>query len=313
MANQKWSTEDIPDLRGKVIIVTGANCGIGFEIAKAFARKGAQTVLACRNLEKAETAQAQIQAELPNACTEIMQLDLANLESIRQFAAMFKTNYDHLDILVNNAGLSMLHYNTTVDGYEMNVGVNHLGHFALTGLLLDALEKSAGARVVSVSSIGHRSGQMDFDNLIFKDGKDFSLVAAYARSKLANLLFAYELQRRAAAAGIGVISVAAHPGLSRTNLGRSMREEWKWRLMLQLYEWLHLTQNAAMGALPILRAAVGNDVNGGEYYGPGGFNEFRGYPVIVQSSAAAQSQEDASRLWVISEDLTGVSYNLGHV
>lgn len=310
MVKQKWTTENIPDLTGKVIIVTGANSGIGFEAAKEFARKGAQTTLACRDLGKAHGVQSQIQAEFPAAKTEIMQLDLASLDSINQFAAAFKANYDHLDILVNNAGLSMLNYNTTADGFEMNVGVNHLGHFALTGLLLDALEKSAAARVVSVSSVGHRSGLMDFDNLIFKDGRDFSLVASYARSKLANLLFAYELQRRAEAAGSGVISVAAHPGLSRTNLGRSMIEKWQWRMMLQMYEWLHLTQSAAMGALPILRVAVDAEVKGGEYYGPDGFKEFRGYPVLVQSSEASHSREDALRLWELSEELTRVSYSL---
>ena len=309
MAKQKWTTENIPDLTGKVIIVTGANCGIGFETAKAFAGKGAHTILACRDIAKAETAQAQIQAELPTAKTAIMQLDLASLDSIHHFAVTFKANHDHLDILVNNAGVAALHYNTTADGFEMCVGVNHLGHFALTGLLLDALEKSADARVVSVSSIGHRQGQMDFDNLTFQNGKGFSLTVAYGTSKLANLLFAYELQRRAGTAGIGVLAVAAHPGLSRTNLGRSMKEKWQWRLMLQIYELLGLTQSAAMGALPLLRAAVDEDSQGGEYYGPGGFQEFRGYPLQVQSSEASHNEMEARRLWEISEELTGISYN----
>lgn len=182
MAKQQWTAEYIPDLAGKVTIVTGANCGLGFETAKALAGKGAQVVLACRDLENAETAQSQIQAELPHAKTEVMQLDLASLASVRQFAATFKATHDHLDILVNNAGVAALHYDTTAEGFETCMGVNHLGHFALTGLLLDALENSAGARVVSISSIGHRQGEMDFDNLTFQDGKGFSLTAAYGRS-----------------------------------------------------------------------------------------------------------------------------------
>ncbi|HRW06154.1 MAG TPA: oxidoreductase, partial [Caldilineaceae bacterium] len=251
MAKQQWTTENIPDLTGNVAIVTGANSGLGFETAKAFAGKGAQVVLACRDIEKAETAQSRIRAELPTAKTAIMQLDLASLESVRQFADRFKATHDHLDILVNNAGVAALHYNTTAEGFELCVGVNHLGHFALTGLLIDALEKSTAARVVSVSSIGHRQGEMDFDNLTFQDGKDFSLAAAYGRSKLANLLFAYELQRRLVTAESGVTSVAAHPGLAQTDLGRSMIEKWQWRLMLQLYGLLGLSQSAAMGALPI--------------------------------------------------------------
>lgn len=310
MEKQKWTAENLPDLMGKVIIVTGANSGLGFETAKELIRKGAQTVLACRHIDRAQAALSQIQFEIPDASAEIMQLDLASLDAVRQFTHTFKEKYEHLDILINNAGLSTLNYSTTDDGYEMNLGVNHFGHFALTGLLLDSLAKRGDARVVSVSSIGHRMGQMDFDNLLYEDGKEFSTVSAYGRSKLATLLFTYELQRRFEAAGIGILSVAAHPGAARTNLDRSIRENWRFRLMAWSYERLGLMQSPAMGALPVMRAAVGTDVKGGEYYGPGGIMEFRGYPVKVQSSKASYNEEDARRLWELSEELTGVIFRL---
>ena len=193
---EMWTTEDMPDLTGKVIIVTGANSGIGFEAAKAFARKGAQTILACRSMDKAEAALAEIQAEIPNAPAEIMHLDLANQASIHKFAEAFKAKFNRLDVLVNNAGIMMVPYGTTEDGFEKQFGTNHLGHFALTGLLIDLLLNTKGSRVVNISSGGHRMGQMDFDNLMYADGEGYSGARAYGRSKLANLLFTYELQRR---------------------------------------------------------------------------------------------------------------------
>ena len=212
--SKKWTVNDIPDLTGKVIIVTGGNSGIGFEAAKEFARKGAQTILACRSMDKAQTALHEIQAEIPNAPVAIMQLDLASLTSVHQFADEFKGKYDRLDVLVNNAGIMMVPYGTTEDGFERQMGTNHLGHFALTGLLMDLLLKTLHSRVVNVSSNGHTSGVMDFDNLLFAGGQDYSPMTAYGRSKLANLLFTSELQRRYEAAGSSAIAVAAHPGAS---------------------------------------------------------------------------------------------------
>jgi NAD(P)-dependent dehydrogenase (short-subunit alcohol dehydrogenase family) len=294
-------------LTGKVIIVTGANSGIGYEAAKVFVRKGAQTILACRSKDKARAALAEIQAEIPNAPAEIMQLDLASLASVHQFVDAFKANHDRLDVLVNNAGLGGIPYSTTVDGFETQFGTNHLGHFALTGLLTDWLLKTPGSRIVNISSNAHRWGSMDFDNLMFEDGYGYSIMRAYGRSKLANLLFTYELQRRFDAIGTDAIAVAAHPGGSNTNLGRYMEDRWYSKVLMPVM--MPLMQSAAMGALPTIRAAVDPNAKGGEYYGPDGFMEQRGYPVVVQSSAASHNEANARRLWQISEQLTGIHYD----
>jgi NAD(P)-dependent dehydrogenase (short-subunit alcohol dehydrogenase family) len=305
--SENWTTEKIPDLTGKVIIVTGANSGLGFEAAKEFARKGAQTILACRSMDKAQAALDQIKQEIPEASAEIMQLDLASLASVREFAETFKSRYDRLDILVNNAGIMWVPYQKTEDGFESQFGTNHLGHFALTGLLMDLLLKTPDARVVNVSSVGHRSGTMDFDNLMFEGGKGYGRHRAYGRSKLANLLFTYELQRKFGAVDADAIATAAHPGGSNTNLARYVEDLWYFKALRPVLE--RMMQGADMGALPTLRAAVDPAASGGEYYGPGGFMEQGGYPVIVQSSAASHSEIDARRLWEVSEELTGIHYN----
>lgn len=301
-----WTTADIPDLTGKIIIVTGANSGIGFEAAKEFARKGAQTILACRSMDKAEAALAEIQTEIPNASVDMMQLDLASQASIHKFAEAFKAKYDKLDVLVNNAGIMMVPYGTTEDGFEKQFGTNHLGHFALTGLLFDLLLNTKGSRVVNISSSGHRMGQMDFDNLMYEGGEGYSGGRAYGRSKLANLLFTYELQRRFAAMGADAIAVAAHPGGSNTNLANHLTDTWYMQLLGSAFE--KMMQSAAMGALPTIRAAVDPHVRGGEYYGPAGFMEQRGYPVLVESNTASHNTDDAQKLWDISEKLTGVEF-----
>lgn len=300
----KWTAENIPDLSGKVIIVTGANCGIGFEAAKEFARNGAETILACRNIEKATKALDRLKSEIPDAKAEIIQLDLASLKSIHKFAEKFKKDYSRLDVLVNNAGIMAVPYRKTEDGFESQVGVNHLGHFALTSLLYDLLASTAGARVVNVSSTGHTMGKMDFDNFMYEDGEGYSRFEAYGRSKLANLLFTYELDRRFQNASIDAIAVAAHPGSSNTSLGRM----W-WFKILKIFLFL-IMQSAAMGALPTLRAAVDPDVKGAEYYGPGGRGERKGYPVRVESNEASHNEEDAKKLWEVSENLTGVKFFL---
>lgn len=302
-----WTAADMPDLTGKVIIVTGANSGIGFEAAKEFARKGAQTILACRSMDKAQAALNQILAEIPDAPAEIMPLDLASLASVRQFAADFGAKYDRLDVLVNNAGIMMVPYGTTEDGFERQLGTNHLGHFALTGLLFDLLINTPGARVVNVSSNGHRFGEMDFDNLMFADGEGYSPMGAYGRSKLANLLFTYELQRRFDQLGSNALALAAHPGISQTNLAAHMIDRWYFKPLMPLMSLM--LQSAAMGALPTLRAAVDPNVTGGEYFGPDGPKERRGYPVLVESNGAAHNEADARRLWEVSEALTGVRYD----
>jgi NAD(P)-dependent dehydrogenase (short-subunit alcohol dehydrogenase family) len=302
-----WTAADIPDLTGKVMIVTGANSGIGYETAREFARKGAQTILACRSMDRAQAALDQIQAEIPDAPAEIMQLDLASLASVRQFADEFKAKYERLDVLVNNAGIMWAPYGLTEDGFEKHFGTNHLGHFALTGLLLDLLLKTPGARVVTVSSTGHRTGTMDFDNLMFEDGQGYGRQWAYGRSKLANLLFTYELQRRFEATGADALATAAHPGGTDTNLTRYVEDRWYVKAAQPLVE--RFTQDAAMGALPTIRAAVDPQAEGGDYYGPGGFMEQRGYPVLVESSGASHDVADAKKLWQVSEELTGVHYD----
>ena len=304
--NNHWTIENVPDLNGKVIIVTGANCGIGFETAKEFARKCAHTILACRNLEKGAAALAEIKNEIPTASAEVFHLDLSSLDSVHQFAADFKAKYNRLDVLVNNAGVMYVPYGKTKDGFERHFGTNHLGHFALTGLLIELLLKTPDARVVTVSSVGHRSGEMDFEDLMFEGGRGYRGQRVYGRSKLANLLFTYEMQRRFEAIEANVIATAAHPGGSNTNLARHVENRWYFRLMRPLYE--AVAQSAAMGALPTLRAAVDPEVKGGDYYGPDGFMESTGYPVLVKSNEASHNLEDARNLWEVSEKLTNVRY-----
>jgi NAD(P)-dependent dehydrogenase (short-subunit alcohol dehydrogenase family) len=303
-----WTTNDIPDLTGKVIIVTGANSGIGYEAALEFARKGGRTILACRSMDKAQTALSQIQAQVPNAQAEIMQLDLASQASIHAFAEAFNANYDRLDLLINNAGIMMVPYGTTEDDFERQFGTNHLGHFALTGLLMDRILATPGARVVNISSTGHRMGSMDFDNLMYAQGEGYSPSRAYGRSKLANLLFTYELQRRFEALGADAMATAAHPGGSNTNLANHMQDRLLFKILMPISA--RMMQSAAMGALPTLRAAVDPQAQGGDYFGPGGFMEQRGYPVKVESNKDSHSAEDARRLWSVSEQLTGITYTM---
>ena len=297
--HQKWTADDIPDLTEKVMIVTGANSGIGLETAREFARHGAHTIMACRSLNKAQTALNQIQAEIPNAPVEVMELDLADLNSVQQFVESFKAKYDRLDVLVNNAGIMMPPYSKTMQGFETQFGVNHLGHFALTGLLLNLLLETPHSRVVTVSSGVHRFGQIDFDDLQW-ERKAYNSQRAYGQSKLANLLFTYELQRRLSAAGQDTIAVAAHPGWTATNLQQHST----------LYSFFNplFAQSPAMGALPTIRAAVDPRVQGSQYFGPGGFMEIRGYPVPVESNDASHNLTVARQLWEVSTQLTGVSF-----
>ncbi len=304
MAEQKWTVNDIPDQTGKVIVVTGANSGLGYEGSLALARQGAHVALACRNMEKGETAVNQIRQQVPDASLKLMALDLADLASIRQFAQDFRASHDRLDVLINNAGIMAIPYRQTADGFEMQFGVNHLGHFALTGQLIDLITQTDNSRVVTVSSNLHKQGKIDFENL--NSERDYSKWGAYNNSKLANLLFAYELQRRLAASGSKTISAAAHPGYASTNL-QSGDSSWLQKLMLGLGNVI-LAQSAAMGALPTLYAATMPDVQGGDYYGPGGMGEMRGHPVKAQSSEASHDEATAVKLWQVSEELTGVAY-----
>jgi NAD(P)-dependent dehydrogenase (short-subunit alcohol dehydrogenase family) len=301
-----WTTEFVPALTGKTIVVTGGNSGLGYESVKVFAEKGAQVVLACRSLEKGEKAKAEILQQFPKGTIDVAELDLADLESVHRFAKNFQKNYSRLDVLLNNAGIMTTPYFTTQDGFEGQMGTNHLGHFALTGLLFPVLKKTSKSRVVNVSSVAHKQGKMDFNNLLFDNGKGYSPMKAYGRSKLANLLFTYELQRFFEAHKTDSISVAAHPGVSRTDLFRYLDEKWYFRLVRPLFN--AVFQEGRMGALPEIRAAVDPDVKGGEYCGPGGFMELKGFPVKVNSNGQSHNKEDARRLWEVSEKLTGVKF-----
>jgi len=303
-----WTANDIPDLSGKTIVVTGGNSGIGYEAALEFARKRAEVILACRDLGKARTAAAQITSSAPGAKVDVMELDLSNLASVRGFSDAFRLQHQALHVLCNNAGVMAIPYRQTADGFEMQFGTNHLGHFALTGLLLDRLLASEGARVVNVASGAHRMGKIRFDDLQWKNG--YRKWMAYGQSKLANLLFTLELQRKVDAAGKKLLAVACHPGYAATNLqavGPKMSGSSVMEYLSEAGNRL-LAQSAAMGALPTEYAAVATDVHGGDYIGPDGMAELWGHPAQVGRSAAAQDGAAASQLWEVSEQLTNVHY-----
>ena len=300
----RWTTGDIPDLGGRRAVVTGANSGLGLVVARELARKGAAVVMACRNQRKGEDALAEVRAAAPGADVALAELDLGDLASVRAFAQAH--GGEPVDLLVNNAGLMAPPRGETADGFEQQLGVNHLGHFALTGLLLEALLRGAQPRVVTVSSAAHRIGRMDFDDL--QGERRYSRWGAYGQSKLANLLFCFELDRRAEAAGVALTSVAAHPGYAATNLQFAAPPLHE-RLAMRVAN-LVIAQSADMGALPLLYAATVEGLPGGTYVGPDGAGEQRGHPKIVGTTGRARSEQDARRLWEVSEQLTGVTFPL---
>ena len=293
-----WTEQDIPNQSGRVAVVTGANTGLGFETARMLAERGAAVVMAVRDVEKGKQAAGRI-----NGDVTVQALDLTSLDSIRSAAADLRSAHPRIDLLINNAGVMYTSQQTTADGFELQFGTNHLGHFALTGLLLDRLLPVPGSRVVTVSSNGHRiRAAIHFDDLQWE--RSYGRAAAYGQSKLANLLFTYELQRRLASLGT-TIAVAAHPGISNTELARSTPA-----LLRVPVSWLAplIAQRPEMGALPTLRAATDLSVAGGQYYGPGNRGEIRGYPTLVSSSADSHDQATQQRLWTVSEELTGVTF-----
>jgi NAD(P)-dependent dehydrogenase (short-subunit alcohol dehydrogenase family) len=292
-----WTAADIPDQTGRTALITGSSSGIGLEAAKVLAARGARVVLACRNRGKAEAAARQVIGDV-----ELLDLDLASLASVREAAADVRARYERLDLLINNAGVMTPPYQRTADGFELQFGTNHLGHFAFTGLVLPQLLPVGGSRVVTVSSMGHRMGAIRFDDLNWERG--YRRTSAYGMSKLANLLFGYELQRRLEAAGAPTLSVAAHPGVSRTELSRHLAGPLG---LGQSVAGLFM-QDAAMGALPTLRAATDPAVRGGEYYGPDGRLGWKGHPVRVASNARSHDTALQARLWEVSTELTGVDY-----
>jgi NAD(P)-dependent dehydrogenase (short-subunit alcohol dehydrogenase family) len=300
---ERWTAADVPDQAGRTAVITGANAGIGFETARVLAEHGAAIVLACRDAGKARDAAARISAAAPRAATTVVRLDLASLASVREAGEEIRAGHDHLDLLINNAGLMIPPRGVTADGFELQIGTNHLGHFALTGLLLDRLLAAPGSRVVTVSSNGHRAGRINFDDLHAQ--RRYRRWTAYAQSKLANLMFTYELQRRLTAAGAPTAALAAHPGTAFTELTRHMPGPVQF-----LYQRFGgaFTQSAAMGALPTLRAATDPAARGGQYYGPDGLFESTGYPHAVTSTARSHDEQGQRRLWQESERLTGVTY-----
>jgi len=301
----KWTTSDIPDQTGRTAIVTGANTGLGFQTVTALAAHGARVVLAVRNLEKGKDAVQKIAAASPGAAVTLQELDLTSLSSVRAAADELRSKHDGIDLLINNAGVMFTPKSITKDGFELQFGTNHLGHFALTGLLLDRLLPTQGSRVVTVSSVGHRiRAAIHFDDLQWE--RSYSRVGAYGQSKLANLLFTYELQRRLAPRGT-TIAAAAHPGGSNTELMRNMPAPQR----VATAAMAPLFQGADIGALPTLRAATDPDVHGGQYFGPDGFGQMRGYPKVVSSSNQSHDESLQRRLWEVSEKLTGVVYPVG--
>lgn len=295
-----WIEEHIPEQGGKLFLVTGANSGIGYEVTRGLAQQGATVVMASRDLKKGEEAAASIRAKQPTADLRVMQLDLADLRSVRSFAEAFRAAYERLDVLINNAGVMATPYRKTADGFELQFGVNHLGPFALTGLLLDLLKATPASRVVTVTSYAHWFGWIHFRDLNAE--KFYYRWFAYMQSKLANILFAYELNRRFARAAEDSISLAAHPGSTVTQLQQYTR----------LFSWINrrIGHSPERAALPILYAATRPELKGGEYIGPGGFLGQRGDPHQARSGPGAHNEAVARRLWEVSEQLTGVKVEL---
>lgn len=303
-----WTSADIPDLSGKTFVITGANSGLGLQTALAIARKRGHVVMACRNVEKAERAAELVREQAPGAAPYVVPLDLGDLDSVRRAATEIEHRYARIDVLCNNAGVMAIPRRETASGFEVQFGTNHLGHFALTGLLLERLLGTPGARVVNVSSLMHRYGKMRFDDL--HGQRSYEKWSAYAQSKLANLLFTFELARRLSSRGRSLMSVATHPGYAATELQGVGPEMSGSRLMKLLTDFgnIVMAQSSEMGALPTLYAATAPAVASGDYYGPNGFRQLRGYPRKVGCHPRARSEADARTLWNASVDATGVTY-----
>lgn len=300
MKNEKWNTENILSQKGRIVIVTGSSSGIGYETARVLANKQASVIIAVRNLDKGNKALAKIIQQNKDADVRVMELDLANLASVNNFAENFQKNYSRLDLLINNAGVMIPPYSKTTDGFELQFGTNHLGHFALTGQLLKLLISTKASRIVNVSSGAHNFGTLDFDDLNWEK-RNYAQWTAYGDSKLANLYFTYELDRKLKEQGINTVVTASHPGWTATELQRTAGDVMKYLNGI-------FAQDITMGALPTLRAAIEEGLKGGEYFGPNGFMEISGYPVKVESNQLSKDRAIAQKLWVVSEQLTSVKF-----
>ena len=300
-----WTEKNVPDQSGRLAIVTGSNTGLGYDNARALAAHGAKVVMAVRDTAKGEEAAARIRRLTPGADVAVHKLDLGSLASVRAAGAELAAAYPRIDLLINNAGVMYPPKSTTADGFELQFGTNHLGHFALTGLLLKNLLPVDDSRVVVVASIAHKiKAKIDFDDLHWEK-RSYDKVASYGQSKLANLMFAYDLQRRLAAAKAKTIAVAAHPGVAATELSRHVPG-----YELPGVAWLFgkVLNTSEVGALATLRAATDPNARGGQYWGPDGFREMRGYPELATSSEQSRDEAIQERLWKVSEELTGVTY-----
>ncbi len=299
-----FKLEKVPNQKGRIAIVTGANTGLGYETALGLAKKGIKIIMACRNLDKARAAKDKILKEVPETELEVLELDLAKLKSVRQFAKTFLAKHKQLDILINNAGVMIPPYQKTEDGFELQMGVNYFGHFLLTGLLIETITQTPGSRIVTLSSNAHQNAEINFDDL--QSENDYSRMGAYGQSKLACLMFALELQRRLENNGFDeTISVAAHPGISNTELSRHIP---KWLSVILSPVALLITHTPKSAARPTLLAALGQNVEGGNYFGPTGFREMKGDPGKAEIKPQAKNKITVTRLWEVSESLTGINY-----
>ncbi len=307
--SKNWTQKDIPSLDGKVIVITGANSGLGFECSRILAEKGATIVMAVRTIAKGEQAKADILKDNPQAQLDVMALDVGDLSSVRAFADAFKAKYDRLDILLNNAGVMAIPRQETADGFEMQLGVNHLGHFALTGLLLDLIVKTPNARIHNVTSSANYTGTINFDDLMGE--KSYGRWEAYGQSKLANVFFTFELQKRLISAGFDTITNTSHPGLVLTNLQANSVEQSGTGFEAFLYRLIEpiMAQDISMGVLPMLYGSTAEEAKGGVFYGPRLFN-MRGYPAEKKANKEANDAQALKRFWDISEELTGVNYDI---
>ena len=300
MKSEKWTTDNIPDQTGRVVIITGANSGIGFEAAKVLASKGADVVLAVRNQEKGNQSRADILKEHAQAKVTVSLLDLSSLKSVKLFSDTFSKTQTRLDVLINNAGIMIPPYGKTEAGFESQMGTNHFGHFALTAQLFPLLKSTGGSRIVNVSSTAHNMGNINFDDIHWESRK-YIPWKAYGDSKIANLYFTSELGRRMQAAGLDVITTAAHPGYAATGLQKT--------LFLKILNVI-VAQSSYMGATPTLMAAVDEQATNGAFYGPSGFAQQRGWPKQVTPNKLSQDEDIAQKLWVVSEELTGVQFTI---
>lgn len=299
MSTQKWNTQNISDQKGKVVLITGATSGLGKEAAKVFASKGATVIMPVRNIEKAKTVREEILKIYPDAKIDLRSLDLSSLNSIKSFSDEISNSYEQLDILINNAGVMYCPYSKTQDGFEMQIGTNHLGPYALTAQLMPLLMKTANSRIVNTASLAHLTGNIDFEDINWENRK-FKTMQAYADSKLANLYFHYELTKKLKELENAPRVIAAHPGWTKTELDR--------HIGLVGFISSIIGQKVQMGVLPTLRAATDPEALSGDYFGPSGFREMRGNPIKVKSNEMSHNTKNAEKLWLLSEKLTGIKY-----